>query len=45
MTSTFLNCGFKVGLKTTQIEKLINQYKLEYGVPPASFGELLEVLE
>lgn len=45
MTSSLLACGSKVGLRTTQIEKLIEQYELEYGVPPASFGELLEVLE
>ena len=45
MTSKFPVCGFKIGLNTTQIEKLINQYEVEYGAPPASFGELLEVLE
>ena len=45
MTSGLLVCGLKIGLDTTQIEKLINQYEVEYGAPPASFGELLEVLE
>ena len=45
MTSKFPVCGFKIGLSTTQIEKLINQYEVEYGASPASFGELLEVLE
>ena len=45
MTSKLLVCGLKIGLDTTQIEKLINQYEVEYGALPASFGELLEVLE
>ena len=45
MTSMLLVSGLKIGLDTTQIEKLINQYEVEYGAQPASFGELLEVLE
>ena len=45
MISMLLVSGLKIGLDTTQIEKLINQYEVEYGAPPASFGELLEVLE